>query len=89
METVSTIQILRNTIGNPISRKVLGKFSCYCETCEKNRIDVALEIFTGVRKQSCIKCRLAEKALSGILHTGGKTFGVNLQQLKEKFKDPS
>ena len=89
METVSTIQILRNTIGNPISRKVLDKFSCYCETCEKNRIDVALEIFTGIRKESCIKCRLAEKALIGILHTGGKTFGVNLQQLKEKFKDPS
>jgi len=89
METVSTIQILRNTIGNPISRKILDKFSCYCETCKKNRIDVALEIFTGIRKKACIKCSLAEKALSGILLTGGKTFGVDINLLKEKFSDPS
>jgi len=78
METISTIQILRNTIGNPISRKIIDKFSSYCETCKKNRIDVALEIFNGVRKDACIKCRLAEKALSGIIRTGGKTFGVNI-----------
>ena len=89
METISTIQILRNTIGNPISRKIIDKFSSYCETCKKNRIDVALEIFNGVRKDACIKCRLAEKALSGIIRTGGKTFGVNINQIKEKFSDPS
>ena len=89
METISTMQVLRNTIGNPISRTVLNKISCYCETCKKNRTDVALELFTGIRKDACFQCRLAEKALSGILNAGGKAFGVSKNLLKEKFSDPS
>lgn len=89
METVSTIQLLRSTIGNPFSRNILNKISCYCKTCKKNRTDVALELFTGVRKNACFKCKLAEKALAGILLTGGKTFGIKKDQLKEKFSNPS
>ena len=89
MQTVSTIQMLRSTIGNPISRGILNKISGYCEKCKKNRTDVALEIFTGVRKDACIKCRIAETSISGILHAGSRAFGVSTHELKEKFQDPS
>ena len=88
METTTTIQILKSTIGNPITRKILSGFG-YCKTCGKNRIEVALELFVGTRKNACIKCKFAEKALSGILKAGSKAFGVEQKVLKEQFSHPS
>lgn len=89
METVATLQILRTTIGNSAARKILRSVSCFCEKCQKNRIEVALELYTGARKDACLKCKLAEKAISGILKTGSSAFGANSSQMREKFRDPS
>jgi radical SAM protein with 4Fe4S-binding SPASM domain len=89
MQTTTTMQILRSTIGNPVARNVLRGVSCYCEDCQKNRIEVALELYTSIRKDACLKCKLTEKTISGILKTGGSTFGVSSSQMKEKFSDPS
>lgn len=88
METTTTIQVLKSTIGNPITRKILSGLG-YCEVCGKNRIEVALELFVGIRKDACLKCKLAEKTLKGILKTGGKAFGVNEDNLKEQFNHSS
>ena len=60
METTTIMQVLQRTIGNPISRSILNKFSCHCETCKKSRIEVSLELYSGIRKDSCIKCKIAE-----------------------------
>lgn len=89
IENISTIQVLQATIGNPLSRGILNKMSCYCDTCKKNRTDVALELFTGYRKSACIKCRLAGTAISGILQTGCRAFGISKDELKVNFQDPS
>lgn len=89
MQTTTTMQILRATIGNPVARNVLRGVSCFCEDCQKNRIEVALELYTGVRKDACLKCKLTEKTISRILKTGSSAFGVNSSQMKEKFSDPS
>ena len=89
MQTATTMQILRATIGNPVARNVLRGVSCYCEDCQKNRIEVALELYSGVRKDACLKCKLTEKTISGILKTGSSAFGVSSSQMKEKFSDPS
>ncbi len=88
LETTTTLQILRSTIGNPITRKILSGFG-YCNKCKKNRIEVALELYTGIKRDACLKCKLAEKTISGILKTGGKAFGVEDKELKEKFSKPS
>lgn len=88
METTTTIQILKSTIGNPITRKILSGFG-FCETCGKNRIEVALELYVGNRKDACFRCKLAEKAIGNVLKTGGKAFGVKPDMLKERFTDPS
>jgi radical SAM protein with 4Fe4S-binding SPASM domain len=88
METISTIDILRSTIGNPLSRKLLSGLG-FCEECGKHRIEVALELFVGLRKDACLKCMLAEKAISGILRTGAAAFGVDTHTLKEQFSHPS
>jgi len=89
MNIASTIQILKSTIGNPATRKLLKGFSCYCESCKKNRLEVALELWAGERKEACFKCKSAEKILSSVLKAGGKAFGVSEEKMKEKFSDPS
>lgn len=88
LKTTTTIQILKSTIGNPLTRKLLTGFG-YCETCSKNRIEVALELYTGIRKDACFKCKLAEKTIRGILKTGSKAFGVDSEAFKDQFKNPS
>lgn len=88
METTTTIQILKSTIGNPVTRKIISSFG-YCEKCGNNSIEVALELFVGQRKDACLKCRLAEKAITRVLKTGGKAFGVDQKTLKEQFSQPT
>ena len=88
METVGTIQILKSTIGNPLFRRILSRFG-YCDFCGKNRIEIALELFAGVRDDACLKCKLAEKTIAGILKTGGRVFGVDQKILKEQFSHSS
>lgn len=87
MQSTSTIQILSSTIGNPFSRKILSGFG-YCSACGKNRLEVALELFTGSRRDACLRCKLAEKALSSMLLAGGKAFGVTTETLKNQFANP-
>lgn len=88
METTTTIQVLKKTIGNPVTRKILSGFG-FCEKCGKNRIEVALELYVGERKNACLKCKFAEKAVSSVIKTGGKAFGVEPEVLKEQFSNPS
>ncbi|MEF8878853.1 MAG: radical SAM protein [Candidatus Thermoplasmatota archaeon] len=88
IKTTDTVQILRSTIGNPVSRKFLSSLG-YCPDCGKNRIEIALELYTGTRNDACVKCRVAEKTLSGILAAGGRAFGVSSKQLRKKFSEPS
>lgn len=87
MEITKTIQILKSTIGNPASRKLLSGFG-YCENCGKNRLEVALELYVGIRDNACLKCKLAEKVLGSLLRTGGMAFGVNSREIKERFCHP-
>ncbi|MEM4702761.1 MAG: radical SAM protein [Archaeoglobaceae archaeon] len=42
----------------------------------------------GVRKNSCWKCKAAEKLIEPVLTRGGDSFNVTVDELKEKFKDP-
>lgn len=89
MDTTTTLQAMRATIGNPASRTLLKGLSTYCEKCGKNRIEMALECFLDEETEACFKCKIAEKAIGGVLKSGGKVFGVTLEQMKEKFQNPS
>ena len=87
MDISNTLEILKLTIGNKASRKIIRSISEYCNKCDKNRLEVAIELYTGIRKNACIKCRLAEKAIGSVLKTGIKAFGVSENEIKEKFAD--
>jgi radical SAM protein with 4Fe4S-binding SPASM domain len=88
MHTIDTIQILQSTIGNPFSRRILSGLG-YCSDCGKNRIEVALELYVGARHQACIKCRIAEITITGLLRSGGSIFGINPSDLKNHFSHSS
>ena len=87
MKTTTTIEILKTTIGNPFVRTLLKSASDYCDKDKKNRIEVAVELYTGKREAACFSCRAAEKIIASVLRKGGDAFGLTEDELKEKFKD--
>jgi radical SAM protein with 4Fe4S-binding SPASM domain len=88
MKTTTTIEILKTTIGNPVVRTLLKSASNYCDKDKKNRIEVAVELYTGKRETACFSCRAAEKIIASVLRKGGDAFGLTEDKLKEKFKEP-
>jgi radical SAM protein with 4Fe4S-binding SPASM domain len=89
MNMVTTLQLLQATIGNPAARAIIRRLSFYCQECQGNRIEIALELYAGERDQACVKCRMAEKALTTIIQSGARTFGVTKEELKNKFLNAS
>ena len=86
MKTITTIGILKATIGNPLTRKLLKGLSKYCEKDRKNRIEVAVELYTGQRENACFSCKTAEKIIARVLKKGGEAFNLTEEETKEKFK---
>ena len=88
MKTTTTIQVLKSTIGNPATRTLLKGMSKYCEKDGKNRIEVAVELYTGQREDACLSCKLTEKTIAKVLKKGAEAFGLTEEELKKKFSDP-
>ncbi|MDH5811413.1 MAG: radical SAM protein [Candidatus Methanomethylicaceae archaeon] len=88
METVTSIQLLRQFVEAPGARALLKGLSSYCNKDQKSRLEVALELYLGLRDDACLKCRLAEKSVSALLKVGGNAFGATEEAMKSKFKDP-
>ncbi len=85
--TNDTVQILKATIDNPLSRYFLSKLG-YCEVFEQERIEVALDLYAGKRETSCLRCSIAESILAMIVGMGGRIFGVDITDLKRQFRNP-
>ena len=62
--------------------------SRYCEKDGKNRIEVAVELYTGKRKNACLSCKASEKIIAQVLKKGGGIFGLTEEDIKRKFTDP-
>jgi len=87
MKTQTTVRLLQNTVGNPAARALLRHLAVYCEKDGKNRLEVAVELYTGQRDTACLACRMAEKVIAGVLRRGAMAFDVEEQQLRETFSD--
>ncbi len=87
-DTVGALQTFKTVADNPLTRNVLKALSQYCHRDKGNRLEVALELYVGVRENACISCRFSRKILSPILSVACRAFGITEAQLKEKFKDP-
>ena len=87
MSAISTIQIFKSISDNMLMRRLLQSLCDFCERNKGNRLEIALELYVGVRKKACIKCIFAKQILAPIIRVASKTFGANDAQLKETFKD--
>ncbi|WP_309492328.1 radical SAM/SPASM domain-containing protein [Candidatus Hecatella orcuttiae] len=86
--TTDAVQVFKLVADNPIMRRTLSALSKRCSRDEGNRLEIALELYTGVRSEACFRCRVAKKLLMPVLKAATKAFGVTEERLKEKFKDP-
>lgn len=87
MESKSAVQLFKSVIDAPGMKTVLGGLTSYCESCGRSRLEVALELYVGVRDTACFRCRLAERTVSALLSLGSSAFGASTNEIKEKFKD--
>ncbi len=86
-DTVGTLQTFKTVADSPLTRNILKALSKPCLKDEGNRLEVALELYFGSRKEACMSCRLSCKLLSAILSVACHGFGITQEQLKEKFQD--
>jgi len=87
-DTAGTLQTFKVVADNPLTRNVLKALSKRCPRDRGNRLEVALELYVGVRKDACFSCRLSSNVLSPILSLACRGFGLTQEQLKNKFRDP-
>ncbi|MHA1595231.1 MAG: radical SAM protein [Candidatus Baldrarchaeia archaeon] len=84
----SSLEVLKSTIDRRLVRFILRKLSGRCSKDEKSRLEVALELYTGVRDKACWTCtHIVAPIVRWAVSRGGKAFGVSDEQLKERFKD--
>lgn len=88
MKSDQGVELLRTTIGNPIVRNMLAYFNRHCPQCSENRLDVALELYAGTRREACSRCRLAGLSVSPVLTVGARSFGISEQELKQTLANP-
>jgi len=86
-DTSGTLQTFKAVADNPLTRSVLKTLSKHCPKDKDNRLEVALELYVGTRKDACFTCRFSRKLLSPILSQACKGFGITQEQLKNKFQD--
>jgi len=70
-------------MNNSFSRYILRQLTGYCHKDHENRMEVALELYLGIRKKACNTCKLSSKIVSYIVRKGAETFGVSEEQLKK------
>ena len=87
-DTASTLQTFKAAADNPFTRSILKALSKHCSRDKANRLDVALELYVGARKDACVSCRVSRTVLSPILRLACRGFGLTEGQLKNKFRDP-
>jgi len=85
--TAGTLQTFKALADNPLTRNVLKALSKNCKKDKGNRLEVALELYVGVRKNACLSCQLSRNLLTPILNAACRAFGITEAQMKEKFKD--
>ncbi len=87
MADVNTILLFNLVMNNPIVRNILKNLNQYCEIDEKNRLEVCLELYTGVRKNACMKCKISYKFVKYIIKISSLIFGTDEEEIKNRFKD--
>ncbi len=85
---IGKIQMFKNFAETHIARGAIAGILSFCNEDGKRRLEVALELYFGVRGEACLKCKLAEKLLASIFKVGAEAFNVTGEEMRRTFKDP-
>ena len=75
--------LLDNLINGTVSRSFLKGLSNYCDKDKRNRIEIALELYIGKRKNACWKCKFVKFVTVKILIVGFLLLKIMSKELKE------
>ncbi len=87
MDTKTAVQLFGKLAEITPIRAALRKMGEYCHEDGRSRLEIALELYTGIRNKACLKCRMAEKNVSALLSLGGNAFGADSEEMRAAFKD--
>ncbi len=85
--TASTLQAFKAVADNAFTRSILKALSKNCARDRDSRLEVALELYVGIRDDACPSCRLSRVVLTPILKSACRGFGVTEEELKARFQD--
>jgi radical SAM protein with 4Fe4S-binding SPASM domain len=87
MSIAEPVEMFKFLVDNKFSRGILKKLNEYCEEDEKSRLEIALELYSGVREDACGKCKLASKIVNGVIDLGARSFGADKEEIKRAMRD--
>jgi radical SAM protein with 4Fe4S-binding SPASM domain len=86
--TIKSIELLKFTADKKPLRFLLRQFSGFCKKDNKNRLEVALELYVKERNSACWACtHIVAPIVEWVARKGAKAFEVNEEDFKEKFKN--
>ncbi len=83
VSTVGATQIFKSISDNPLMRRLLQGLCRYCEKDKGDRLEIALELYVGVRKKACIRCVFAKQFLTPLIRVASKSFSTSDAQIKK------
>ena len=87
MSILEPIEMFKFLVDNKLSRGILKRLNEYCEEDKKSRLEIALELYSGVREDACGKCKLASKIVNGVIDLGARSFGADKEEIKRAMRD--
>ena len=86
---INPIGVFKALIDNRLMRTQLKNLSTYCEKDGSTRLEIALEIFVGLRDEHevCWRCRWTSKIVNWLIGLGAKSFGTTRDEVREAMKD--
>lgn len=68
---------------NPLAKYLLVRTLNYCKKDNTTRLECALNLYVGNKKNGCYKCRFMSKIIGYLVKRGATSFGVSEKELKE------
>ncbi len=86
---VSDVELLRSIVSARPARLILSKLVEKCPKDGDSRVEVALELYSGVRSKACFTCtHIVSPIVKRVIAKGAELFGANPLSIKEQFKQP-
>jgi len=81
------IGTFKRIADNPLAKYLLQRTLTYCEKDESVRLESALKIYLGNKKDACYKCKIMSKLIGYLVKKGATSFGTSEEELKQIMED--